>query len=253
VTIPIARQPNPREASELAIGELLTALQGAYGDALLAVVQFGSSVAGELLPNQSDTNLLVVVDAVPVDRLLQKSEAVRRWTAAGHSPPLLLTDEEWRSSSDVFALEYSDILHRHQVRHGRLPLEGISVARADLRLNVEREAMGKLLQLRRAIMAVGADGASQLQILSNGLSTLMVIFRGVVRVDGQEPPTDYVELSVMAGRITGFDATPFVRLVPHVRTTQRIPETEAPAMLAGVLAALEIVVAWLDRAAVAAR
>ena len=33
----------------------------------------------------------------------------------------------------------------------------ISVSARDLRLHVEREAMGKLLQLRRAVMAVGND------------------------------------------------------------------------------------------------
>lgn len=237
----------------MAIGELITALQAVHGDALKAVVQFGSSVAGELLPGQSDTNLLVIVDALPLARLVEKADAIQRWSRAGHSPPLLLTDEEWRSSADVFALEYSDILERHQVRYGALPLDGVSVSAADLRLNVEREAMGKLLQLRRAILAVGTDGATQLQLLSNGLSTLMVIFRGVVRVDGQVPPTEYVALSTMVGRITGFDATPFVRLVPHVRTVAPIPVAEAPAMVAGVLAALETVVAWLDRAAGAAR
>ena len=241
------------EASALATGELVAALQGALGDALVAVVRFGSAVAGEVLPGQSDTNLLVIVQSLSLEALLHKSAAVQRWTAAGNPPPLLLTLDEWRSSSDIFAMEYADILHRHQVLEGDAPFEGVSVAPNDLRLHVEREAMGKLLQLRRAIMAVGADGTKQLQLLLNGVSTLMVLFRGVSRVAGNAPPMDYIELSREIGSLVGFDAQPFERLVRHARREVQIPAGEVTPVLVGVLNAMGRLVAYLDRAGGSAR
>ena len=235
-------------ASPIAIGELVAAVQSLYGDALRTVVQFGSAVAGELLPGQSDTNLLIIVDAVPLSALLHNAGAVQKWTAAGNPAPLLLTLAEWRSSSDIFAMEYADILHRHQVLVGDAPFEGISVNARDLRLHVEREAMGKLLQLRRAVMAVGDDPKMQLRLLLNGLSTLMVIFRGVSRVGGELPPTDYVRLSQDVAAIAGFDAQPFERLVQHARRAVQIPVGEVRSVLIGVLDAMGRLVAYLDRA-----
>ena len=236
------------EASPIALGELLTELESLYGSALRAIVRFGSAVAGEVLPGQSDTNLLIIVDAVPLSALLHNAEAVQKWTAAGNPAPLLLTLDEWRSSADIFAMEYADILHRHQVLVGDPPFEGVRVKPADLRLHVEREAMGKLLQLRRAIMAVGNDQRLQLRLLANGLSTLMVIFRGVSRVAGAAPSMDYVQLSHEVATLAGFDARPFERLVQHVRREVQIPLSDVTTVLTGVLDGMGRLVAHLDRA-----
>jgi hypothetical protein len=240
-------------ASEMAVGELVTELESIYGAALRVVLRFGSAVAGEVLPGQSDTNLLIIVDAVSLDSLLHKSLAVQKWTQAGNPAPLLLTLAEWRSSSDIFAMEYADILHRHEVLSGSPPFDGIQVVPADLRLHVERETMGKLLQLRRAIMAVGDTPAKQLQLLINGLSTMMVLFRGVTRVAGSKPPMDYLELSRGVATLAGFDATPFERLVRHARREVQIPAPDVRAVLVGVMDALTRLTAHLDRASGSAR
>lgn len=241
------------EASSVALGELVATLESLYGTALRTVVQFGSAVAGEVLPGHSDTNLLIIVDAIPLAALLTNAAAVQKWTAAGNPAPLLLTLDEWRSSADVFAMEYADILHRHQVLVGDAPFDGVVVSPGDLRLHVEREAMGKLLQLRRAIMAVGTDQTLQLRLLLNGLSTLMVIFRGVARVNGAEPPKDYVQLSLDVATMAGFDVVPFERLVRHARREVQIPAADVTSVLTGVLNAMERLVAYLDRAGGSAR
>lgn len=235
-----------RVASAQHVQELLAALREAFGTGLVGVARFGSTVAGEALPGRSDTNLLVIVDALPLAALHAKAGAVKRWVDAGYSAPLFLTDEEWRTSADVFAMEYADVLHRHEVVHGRLPLEGIRVEWRDLRLGVEREAMGKLLQLRRAILAVGDTPAAQQRLLAGGLSTLMVIFRGAVRVAGDEPSQDYLSLAKQLADVAGFDPVPVQRLVQHVRGAMRLPEGETAAVLSGILTAMERLVAWLD-------
>lgn len=235
-----------RVASGRHVDDFLGALRSTFGTGLIGVVRFGSTVAGEALRGQSDTNLLVIVDALPLEQLHAKAGAVRQWVDAGYTAPLFLTDEEWRTSADVFAMEYADVLHRHEVLHGRLPLDGIRVDRRDLRLGVEREAMGKLLQLRRAILAVGDTAEAQRRLLGNGLSTLMVIFRGAVRVAGEDPVQDYLALSAQLATTAGFDPAPFQRLVQLVRGTQPLPDAEVAGVLSGVLAGLERLVAWLD-------
>ena len=236
------------EASQVAIAELVGAVQSLYGDSLRTIVQFGSAVAGEVLTGHSDTNLLIIVDEVSLSDLLSKAEPVQKWVAAGNPAPMLLTLAEWRSSADIFAMEYADILHRHRVLLGTPPFEGMVVQTADLRLHVEREALGKLLQLRRAIMAVGPDQQGQLRLLVNGLSTLMVIFRGVTRVAGQKPPLDYAKLSGAVAVLAGFDGMPFERLVQHARREVQIPASDVTMVLSGVLHAMGRLVAYLDGA-----
>ena len=111
-------------------------------------------------------------------------------------------------SADIFPMEYADILERHRVLYGTPPFEGIKVDREHLRLQVEHEAMGKLLKLRQGVLAAGGDQKAQVELLAASLSTIMVIFRAVERLHGAVPPTDYERLSRDVSARAGFDSSP---------------------------------------------
>ena len=228
------------------LDELVRQLQLAYADALRSVVLFGSAVAGEHRPNKSDYNVLVIVDALPLDRLRAVAAVSKAWAEDGNPPPMTFTTREWRSSADIFPMEYADILERHRVLYGTLPVDGVSVKPADLRLQVEHQTMGKLLQLRQAIMGAGGDSALQLEVLEKSLSTLMVIFRGIVRLHGQVPSQDYEALTLSVAERAGFSPEAFLRVIRHRRGTEKLPRDNASLILEEYLAAMERLVAYLD-------
>jgi predicted nucleotidyltransferase len=228
------------------LDELVKQLQLAYADALRSVVLFGSAVAGEHRPNKSDYNVLVIVDGLPLDRLRAVAAVSKAWAEDGNPPPMTFTTREWKSSADIFPMEYADILERHRVLYGTLPVDGVSVKPADLRLQVEHQTMGKLLQLRQAIMGAGGDSALQLDVLEKSLSTLMVIFRGIVRLHGQVPSQDYEALTVSVAERAGFSPEAFVRVIRHTRGTEKLPRDKASSILEQYLAAMERLVAYLD-------
>ena len=231
----------------MTLDELVTQLKDAYGDALRSVVLYGSAVAGEHIAKKSDYNVLVILGRVPLDRLAAVGAVLRAWGEAGNPPPMMFTETEWKSSADAFPMEYADILERHKVLFGEDPTVGITVAKGDLRLQVEQQALGKLLHLRRSAMAAGVDEKAQIALLEASLSTLMVVFRGVSRLQGETPPQDYAELSRGVATKAGFDSAPFERIVRHVRGIAKLERGEAGAVLAGYLAAMESLVAYLDR------
>jgi hypothetical protein len=228
------------------LDELVRQLQLAYADALRSVVLFGSAVAGEHRPKKSDYNVLVIVDALPLERLRAVAAVSKAWAADGNPPPMTFTTKEWRSSSDIFPMEYADILERHRVLYGTPPFDGIRVNPADLRLQVEHQTMGKLLQLRQAIMGAGGDSASQLEILEKSLSTLMVIFRGIIRLHGQVPSQDYEALATVVAQRAGFSPDPFIKVILHARGTEKLSRDGASGILEEYLAAMERLVAYLD-------
>ena len=228
------------------LDELVKQLQLAYGDALRSVVLFGSAVAGEHRPNKSDYNVLVIVDGLPLGRLRAVAAVSRAWSEDGNPPPMTFTAREWKSSADIFPMEYADILERHRVLFGTLPVDGVSVKPADLRLQVEHQTMGKLLQLRQAIMGAGGDSALQLEVLEKSLSTLMVIFRGIVRLHGQVPSQDYEALTQSVAERAGFSPEAFVKVIRHTRGTEKLPRNSASSILEEYLAAMERLVTYLD-------
>ncbi|MGE5731861.1 MAG: hypothetical protein ACM37U_07975 [Gemmatimonas sp.] len=231
----------------MTLDELVSQLRAAYGTALRSIVLYGSAAAGEHIPKRSDYNVLVIVDALDSDRLTAASATSRAWTEAGNPAPLTLTSSEWRGSSDIFPMEYADILDRHKVLFGDPPFEGISVDRKDLRLQLEQEAMGKLIKMRQGILASGNDGKRQVELLAASLGPVMVVFRAFLRLHGTPPPRDNVALVEAVAREAKFDAAPFARVVGHVRGKDELRSGDVGPLLAGYLQGLEKMVSHIDR------
>ncbi|MBX6333575.1 MAG: nucleotidyltransferase domain-containing protein [Gemmatimonadaceae bacterium] len=231
----------------MTLDELVQQLRKAFGDELRAVVLYGSAAAGEHIAKRSDYNVLVLVDALDLEHLDREAAIARAWAEGGNPPPLTLTVDEWRSSSDIFPMEYADILERHRVLYGTPPFDGIRVERSTLRLQLEYQAMAKLLQLRQGVLAAGRDRRRLVELLAASLSTFMVIFRAVLRYHGETPPTDYEALSARITARTGVATDPFVRVVRHVRGSERITESDVTTVLASYLASVQHLVHYLDR------
>ncbi len=233
--------------ARMTLEDLVAQLRAAYGDALRAVVLYGSAAGGDHVPDRSDYNVLVVVDTLGMPQLRAVAATARAWAEAGHPPPLTLTTAEWRASADVFPMEYADLLERHRVLHGTLPLDGIRVDLRDLRVEVEQQTLGKLLQLRSAIVATGWEPKRQLALLEASLGTFMTVFRAVLRLHGERPPADREALATAVGARAGFDAAPFVRVVRHARGAARLAPDAAAEVLAGYLTGMERLAAHVDR------
>ena len=231
----------------MTLDDLVTQLRAAYGTHLSAVVLYGSAAAGEHIPKKSDYNVLVLLDDVQPATLAAASAVAKAWNDAGNPPPMTMTLAEWRRSSDVFPMEYSDILDRHRVLHGAAPFGGISISRDHLRLQLEQQVLGKLLQLRQGALLAGTDGKRQLELIAASLSTMMVLFRAVLRLHGEKPEGDNVTVAQRVSAIAGLDATPFTRAVHHVRGDAKLSTADAGEVLAGYLAGIERLNAHLDR------
>ncbi len=231
----------------MTLDELVRQLAQMYGAELRVVAVYGSTVIGEPIARLSDTNVLVLVERLDLERLTRQSATARAWAAGANPPPLTLTMEEWRRSADVFPMEYADILDGHRVLHGEaLPLEGIRVDHGNLRLQLEQQALGKLLQLRQGILAARPDPRARLELLSASLSTFMVLFRAAVRLVGGRPPTEYDALIRRVAAPAGFSPEPFLRVLDHVRDRPKLSLREVKSVLEGYLYGAQRFVFYVD-------
>jgi len=143
-------------------------------------------------------------------------------------------------------MEYADIIERHKILYGEAPFEGIQVDRKDLRLQLEQEAMGKLIKLRQGTLASGNDGGRQVELLAASSSAIMIIFRAFLRLQGAVAPKDNVALSLEVARLTAFDGEPFKRVIRHVRGEEAIKPGDAGVVLSGYLRGMQQLVGYLD-------
>jgi hypothetical protein len=232
---------------KMTLDTLVEQLRAAHGDALESVVLYGSA-ARHAGPPAGTIDVLVIVRALQDSALRAAGEATRTWMKAGHPAPLTLTSTEWRTSADVFAMEYADILSVHRVLYGALHTEGLAVSRADLRLQLEREVMGKLIQLRREMQARYGDGAAQRALLEAAHGTVFAIFRAALRLtDGLTAPYhDSEQVAREVAAKAGFDAAPFLALIGHRRGSAKITDKDAARVLRGCHDGLERMGGWLD-------
>ncbi|MGV3709606.1 MAG: hypothetical protein ACO1Q7_12265 [Gemmatimonas sp.] len=230
----------------MSLDDLVEQLTQVYADGLRSVVLYGSAASGEQVQGRSDQNVLVIVDRIDRSRLQRLADTAHRWTAAGNPPPLTLTEAEWKRSSDIFPLEYADMLERHRILRGSNPFAGIFVAKRDLRLQVEHEAMGKLLRLRAGVMNAGHDAARQSALLRDSLSALMVIFRGVMRLHGEVPPRDMHVVARWVASRAGFDVAPFDRVIAFAREGGALSKGDTERTLDAYVSGMETLVQYLD-------
>jgi len=233
--------------AKMTLDDLVSQLRAVYGAGLRSVVLYGSAAAGQHIPKRSDYNVLVIVDSLAPELLRAAAATAQAWTEAKNPPPLTLTQREWCGSADIFPMEYSDIIERHRVLFGEAPFTGITVDRRDLRLQLERESMGSLLRFRQGVLAAGGDKGKLLELLGASVSTMMVLFRAVLRLEGRTPATDNAALAKDTAELVGFDATPFERVLRHVRGDEKLSATDAESLLGGYAAGLEKLVYHLDQ------
>jgi len=182
------------------VEELAAALQGALGSRLVSILLFGSA-ARESGASAMDT--LVIVDTVDEALFALLEPLVAPWSKR-HPAPLILSEAEWRSSSDVFAIEYQDMREAHRVLAGRDPWTGVTVQRADVRRQLEQELMGKLVRLRQAYAALRGDPKRLAEVVVRSWGGFLTMLRTVLRLAGRTPPTDAGALVRDAAQLVGF-------------------------------------------------
>jgi hypothetical protein len=231
--------------NRITLDEFVEQLRALHGSRLRTVVLYGSAATDEQVEGLSDLNVLVLVDSIAVETLRMLGPTVHAWVEAGNPPPLTLRVDEWQRSADIFPMEYADILERHRVLFGSAPFADVTVNSRDLRLQLEHEAMGKLLRLRQGVMAAGASVAQQRDLMRASFSTLMVIFRAAERLAGQVPPRDKVALIREVAMRGEFDPVAFERVAGLVRGAT-ISDADTPSVLSAYVQAMETLVEHLD-------
>lgn len=230
----------------ITLDDLVGQLSAIYADDLVAVALYGSAARGEQSTRHADLNVIVVVRRITMAHLRKEAPVARAWREAGHPPPLTMTRAEWLGGADIFPMEYADILAHHRVLAGTLPLEGVAVDLADLRLQLEHEAMSKLLRLRHAVLGVVGDSRALLSLLEDSVSTMLVLMRSALRLMGESPPADSDAMCERFTARSGRDAGVVRRVLRHARGIEAIDKRVAEGVVEEYLNFAEHFVTFVD-------
>jgi hypothetical protein len=229
-----------------ALQRLAARLEQVLGEDLVALVLYGSAARGDFVPGRSDVNLLLIVaDASPAT-LRAVGPAVHEWVKTGQAPPLIVSEADWRASTDVFPIEIEDMRQAHRVLKGRDPFVGLETAPADLRQELEREVRGKLLRLRAEYAASGPHAGSLASLLVESAPTFFVLLRATLRLAGTVPPSAPADLVRAAAPVVGFDPSAFDWVLARLAGTKVRSLKQFDPIAEGYLRAIERLAEFVD-------
>ncbi len=226
--------------------QLVEAAQKALGDRLVSVILYGSGAGADHHQKFSDLNVMCVLTGISAREIADAEPIVRWWRKEGHPSPLLLSEEEVRTSSDVFPIEFHDMLEQRRVLHGRDVIEGLEVERMFYRAQVEHDLRAKLLRLRQKAAAVLTDRDALLRLMLDSVSTFCVLIRHALLLAGVATGTSKREVCSHMREI-GISPTPFETLLNIREGATSEKSVTPPALFEEYLAAVGVAVQFVDR------
>lgn len=193
--------------------QLTEALKQRCPESLKSVVLYGSAAAGDFVEKKSDYNILVITENLNIQTLKAFSDTAAKWAQAGNPPPLLFTQERLAQATDVFPIELLDIRECHKVIYGPNLVKNLPIETANLRLQIEHELRGKLIQLRQRYLLTKAKEKAVIRLMAESLSTFLVLFRAALRLfEDQVPQPKTAALNKLATHLN-FDPEIFHTLL----------------------------------------
>ena len=122
------------------------------------------------------------------DELRSAQPILHWWRQEGNPPPLLLTADEVRTSTDCFPMEFHDMQHHRRILQGADVIENLPVDDKSYRAEVEHELRAKQLRLRQRAAEVLSEPEPLLRLMTDSISTFCVLGRHALALGGKAPP-----------------------------------------------------------------
>lgn len=168
------------------LSELIERLKAAFGDHLVSAILYGSAAMEDWDRQNSDLNVLCVLDRITPEELASSEPIFRWWREKGSPPPLLLTAEEVRTATDCFPMEFHDMQEHRRVLCGADIVKDLEIDRSFYRAQVEHELRAKLIRLRQKAAELLSSSERLTKLLTDSISTFCVLGRHALILSGRE-------------------------------------------------------------------
>lgn len=184
-------------------------LQTAAGSNLECFALYGSAARSDFNERYSDLNLLIVLRDTSGAALDQIAPVISWWTHhLQHRPPLITTEQELRTSADVFAIETLDLTTTHRILAGRDLVSSIDVPMELHRLQLEHELRTMLLKLRQHYVVSQHNERELHAALAKSASSVVTLFRHALIALGRPAPESKSEIISAVAQLEAIDASP---------------------------------------------
>ncbi len=160
-----------------------------FSASCLSISVTGSCITGDFVSGISDINSVLVLNKIDMEDL-DTLVSLSRFKKKRIRSPLIMTEEYIRRSLDVFPIEFLDIKLFHKTVFGTDFFERISLDKAQLRIQCERDLKGKLVNLQRGYVSCEGRTREIRSLLLQALPGYFALLRSMMYLvlAPKEPP-----------------------------------------------------------------
>ena len=170
------------EEIDKTVREFSARLKETFANDLLAVILYGSAVGSTYQAGVSDINVLVVLENSNAEKMFLLGKSVKSLLRKNRISPFIMTREEFVTASDVFPLEYNDILDNNVVVYGNSDVLSIKVNMANLRTELEGKLRGAVGDLRSILIAAEGNENHLGKLILSWSGMGNILLRGLLRL-----------------------------------------------------------------------
>jgi hypothetical protein len=203
------------------------------GDALHAIVLYGSAAEGRLRPT-SDVNLVFVLDAFDAPSLDALREPLQTAAAAIALSPMFLLTDEIAAAAAAFAVKFDDIAHRRRVLHGPDPFAGLVVPRERLVARLQQVLLNLALRLRARYALRSAFDDQVVAAVADVAGPLRAAAAALLELEGRPAASPKAALAAVVASLGDPSLADAVARMSEAREQRTLP----PGVAAPTLASL---------------
>ena len=204
------------------VAPFLEELCGQFPDLIRAAYITGSAVTPDFNERTSDVNSLLILQDIPIDLLDAVARLGRTHGKRQVRAPLLMTARDIERSRDVFPVEFLDLKLVNHLATGEDLLADLTVQRADMRLQCERELKGRILRLRQDYIQALGDRRLLRERLVGSLAGLIALLRGTLHALGRPTPRERAGILSELRTAADCDTAPFEAVI-RLKSEQEKP------------------------------
>lgn len=212
--------PLPPEVTRV-LDDLVAVAREALAGDMVAAVLFGSAAEGRMRAT-SDVNLILVLRALPRERLERLRPALAAAQAAVRLRPMFLLEREIGAAASAFAVKFADIVHRRRVLWGEDPFVGLVVPRAAIAARLRQVLLNSSLHLREAYLVRGVRGEQLVALIADSAGPLRASAAALLELEGTPAGSPREALARVAADLPGGDRAALLAHVSEAREREPI-------------------------------
>ena len=166
---------------------LCKALVNSFGDSLVSVIKYGSTVGldpGQPVSREQNLRVLIVVEQMDADLWNRASSAFDQIKGRANLFPMLMTVGNLHSSTDVFPITFLEMQRNYEVLHGKDVLQDLEIQKAHLRLRCEQELKNLHLRMQSTCLMHHATPRRLKNALTRNYESFLRAIGGAVCLTG---------------------------------------------------------------------